>query len=550
MYTNYFNHMLPQDSQQSEITYEEKSNTSNNQFKKIIFFVIIILITAGTAFGAWYGYETYVKKDPYIILWQAIDNFQMYEKMEIQGSINISNETKLKDNQTDSFDIMNAVISDTEQNKTYGIEFKSRYDLKSKENPQQESVVSISWNKNNAATLLTKLIDKILYIKIEIPETSPLSSFIKNDFAIPDTWLSFDKESTQGVLDLFGSDYAEELENRNAKTKQILTIVKQHKPFDITVLDTDDQSLGVSAYKYKLTLNRENYNTTLIQLIELIENPAKQKDLQQEFSAISDEDWANIKDGEFIVWVTKSDTIIKKLEISHLLEKDSKMATTKIFSYGSFTFVEIKDDVIIEKPLTSISVIDYYEEMSKKMMSEAKDKSNNAKIVSDIKSIQTALEIYYVDEGKYPNTTTELNLSNEYKICSAEGFMQTSATCTGTMYMGKVPTDPNGNNYTYQSLDEDQNYELKFYLSETTGPTKKGYNIATKNGIFDIDTYVTIQLTQPTQETNTADSDNDGLTDYEELVKYKTDPNKVDTDGDGYYDGLEVENGYNPNGPN
>lgn len=44
------------------------------------------------------------------------------------------------------------------------------------------------------------------------------------------------------------------------------------------------------------------------------------------------------------------------------------------------------------------------------------------------------------------------------------------------------------------------------------------------------------------------DSDNDGLTDYEEIFIYKTDPNKKDTDRDGYPDGQEVENGYNPLG--
>ncbi|MFA5070512.1 MAG: hypothetical protein WC528_04505 [Patescibacteria group bacterium] len=45
-----------------------------------------------------------------------------------------------------------------------------------------------------------------------------------------------------------------------------------------------------------------------------------------------------------------------------------------------------------------------------------------------------------------------------------------------------------------------------------------------------------------------ADTDADGLSDYEEAKVYKTDPLKADTDGDGYQDGAEVENGFNPNG--
>ena len=41
------------------------------------------------------------------------------------------------------------------------------------------------------------------------------------------------------------------------------------------------------------------------------------------------------------------------------------------------------------------------------------------------------------------------------------------------------------------------------------------------------------------------DSDSDGLPNAQEIV-YGTDPIKPDTDGDGYLDGVEVQNGYDP----
>jgi len=44
------------------------------------------------------------------------------------------------------------------------------------------------------------------------------------------------------------------------------------------------------------------------------------------------------------------------------------------------------------------------------------------------------------------------------------------------------------------------------------------------------------------------DSDSDGLSDGDEVLRYKTDPANPDTDGDGYSDGSEVKNGYNPLG--
>jgi len=46
-----------------------------------------------------------------------------------------------------------------------------------------------------------------------------------------------------------------------------------------------------------------------------------------------------------------------------------------------------------------------------------------------------------------------------------------------------------------------------------------------------------------------ADTDGDGLSDRDEVMVWHTDPLKVDTDGDGYSDGDEVKNGYNPLGP-
>ena len=44
------------------------------------------------------------------------------------------------------------------------------------------------------------------------------------------------------------------------------------------------------------------------------------------------------------------------------------------------------------------------------------------------------------------------------------------------------------------------------------------------------------------------DSDGDTLSDFEEVVAWKSNPLNPDTDGDGYADGVEVRNNYNPNG--
>ena len=45
-----------------------------------------------------------------------------------------------------------------------------------------------------------------------------------------------------------------------------------------------------------------------------------------------------------------------------------------------------------------------------------------------------------------------------------------------------------------------------------------------------------------------ADTDGDGLFDYEEINTWGTNPLDPDTDKDSYLDGKEVEAGYNPKG--
>ena len=42
------------------------------------------------------------------------------------------------------------------------------------------------------------------------------------------------------------------------------------------------------------------------------------------------------------------------------------------------------------------------------------------------------------------------------------------------------------------------------------------------------------------------DSDNDGLTNYDEMWVYDTNPDSNDTDGDGYVDGLEISSNTDP----
>jgi len=56
-------------------------------------------------------------------------------------------------------------------------------------------------------------------------------------------------------------------------------------------------------------------------------------------------------------------------------------------------------------------------------------------------------------------------------------------------------------------------------------------------------------LNFPTSADSLPDYDNDGVSNYDEEEIYKTDLKKADTDGDGYDDWQELNNGYSPHNP-
>lgn len=62
-------------------------------------------------------------------------------------------------------------------------------------------------------------------------------------------------------------------------------------------------------------------------------------------------------------------------------------------------------------------------------------------------------------------------------------------------------------------------------------------------------TYSSKIIVERTKEKASVDSDSDGVSDYDEVVIFKTNPFVADTDSDGFVDGAEILGGYNPLDP-
>lgn len=133
-----------------------------------------------------------------------------------------------------------------------------------------------------------------------------------------------------------------------------------------------------------------------------------------------------------------------------------------------FTLVEL---------LVVIAIIGLLSTMAVVALNSARSKSRDARRISDVKQIQTALELYYNDHGGYPGVTAN-------QISTSTGM---------ATYMSVVPQPPSPNDcasdattyYTYSIVGSAPytTYNLGYCLGGTTGGIQPGPHTAKPSGI-------------------------------------------------------------------
>jgi hypothetical protein len=116
-------------------------------------------------------------------------------------------------------------------------------------------------------------------------------------------------------------------------------------------------------------------------------------------------------------------------------------------------------------------------------------KSRDIAVLSDIKQIQSGLDIYLIKNSHYPEALAPISLNDIYansqKLC-AEGFMKTEAKCSQTIF-NPVPNSDlaAGNIFIYQSAGA-QEYKIEFNLKTNLKAQglSRGKNCATNNQIL------------------------------------------------------------------
>lgn len=117
-------------------------------------------------------------------------------------------------------------------------------------------------------------------------------------------------------------------------------------------------------------------------------------------------------------------------------------------------------------------------------LNSARQKSRDAKRLADIRQIQTALELYYNDNGGYPAAGTSCNGNSTN--CPTGGTPAFSTYLSG---WPAAPTPQDGsctaanNKYEYAQTGSGTGYTVTFCLGAATGGYSAGARTASSSGI-------------------------------------------------------------------
>lgn len=104
--------------------------------------------------------------------------------------------------------------------------------------------------------------------------------------------------------------------------------------------------------------------------------------------------------------------------------------------------------IILVCILIGVAFIGLLSTLATVALGSARIKARDSKRMSDLKQVQTALELYHVDQNVYPASSEAVLGTADYACLNTKGWQP--AGCFDP-YMGVIPTDPNSGEYVYSS---------------------------------------------------------------------------------------------------
>lgn len=263
-------------------------------------------------------------------------------------------------------------------------------------------------------------------------------------------------------------------------------------------------------------------------------------------------------------------TVVPPDGIERLNGKQFVMSTT-------LTLDKVNEPVSVDAPSQTIDM-----DEAERLLTGITKEEQQAQFQYDrITQLQSALTTYKSATGAFPDSLDQLNpkfkqLSDACKQSTntnAIVYDSTDYNCYSYNRYAQSPvniTDAyTGKTFMYAKDGADFKVTYEIHVSSSSSLSYYSYELADgKNTMTSKDLslekvtsseqYLIDHPTNTNTNTNvnanvpildmTTDSDGDGIPNYYETSMYSTDPNKKDTDGDGYDDRTEICSGYNPLG--
>jgi len=152
-----------------------------------------------------------------------------------------------------------------------------------------------------------------------------------------------------------------------------------------------------------------------------------------------------------------------------------------MFKYFSKNYKFKKAFTLIEL-LVVIAIIGILATLAVVALQQARSRARDSKRIADIKQAQTALELFFNEQGRYP--TEEEWLSGSLITSSGQVLMYNIPSAP---YPADGVCDASQNNFYYQVSEDNSTYTLSFCLGNDVSNLSEGLKCATPGGIMNYD---------------------------------------------------------------
>ncbi len=318
-----------------------------------------------------------------------------------------------------------------------------------------------------------------------------------------------------------------------------------------------DDPLGRKAYRYVLSLDKAKAVETLRSVIErrreLLPNTkdfALLVDDQDRTSFVLEGSFYDVvsKNLDIVLYADRDEGMPLALSADMVVAFDERevpeIADTQIAVSLSLTFDRINEPIDVEPPAEYVT----QDEVEILTSGRSEEDQQMRDQIGNIDDLRDALKAYEKANGDYPETLDGL-LGTEVR----PDYVGPEDGDTFTKVVVAIPDDLYTGEPLDYSLDDDGDYRIVYMLEIPEASTYinrfdyvEGANTATPRSRSLEGLGEEEEAPADIGDLLEIDTDQDGLSDLDEMTLYGTDPYVADTDGDGYGDGVEAEGGYDP----